>query len=364
MIQSIGPQPQLATPDNAPVQPAADARAAAGPGLRGLPALLPALPDPFTFSQQMAASVSQEEVDVSNDETTPEALKDGEALREPSVEDWLLNVIGQQAVRVEARDDTPGAMEEGADGDLRRELDMSLSLPMTGAVLGLATERLPRDTSPAQAPAQPAISGLGALAGGDADAAGQAPLSLDDGAAQAGLDALLAVSGGHDEGRAEGIASGNAPAPAAHLERTLKLQAPEARWGEQMLHALRDNVELQLNQRVQSATIRLDPPELGSLEIYLRHESGQLNVQISASQGEVARLLMQTSDRLRQELVGQNFMQVEVQISADTQQGQQGQQQPRHVPLADEPAVIAGNALDRSGQPRTGPTGEDVLVTV
>ena len=85
------------------------------------------------------------------------------------------------------------------------------------------------------------------------------------------------------------------------------LQAPEA-GGEQMLHALREHVEVQLQQRQQSASIRLDPPELGSLEIHLSHESGRLTVQLSAANADVARLLQQTSDRLRQELVAQQFV--------------------------------------------------------
>lgn len=110
-------------------------------------------------------------------------------------------------------------------------------------------------------------------------------------------------------------------------DRTLKLHGTEAKWGEQMLHTLRENVNLQLQHRQQNATIRLDPPELGSMEIFLSHESGRLNVQISASQGDVARLLQQTSDRLRQELVSQHFVQVNVQVSSDNQGGQRHSQQ-------------------------------------
>jgi Flagellar hook-length control protein len=108
----------------------------------------------------------------------------------------------------------------------------------------------------------------------------------------------------------------------AALERTLKLHGPETKWGEQLLQALRDNVEVQIRQRVQNTTIRLDPPELGKMEITLTHEQGRLNVQISAQHSDVVRLLQQTSDRLRHELVAQNFTQVDVEISG----GQPGQQ--------------------------------------
>ncbi len=148
-------------------------------------------------------------------------------------------------------------------------------------------------------------------------------------------------------------------------ERLLKLQAPEAKWGEQMLHALREHVEVQLQQRQQSASIRLDPPELGSLEIHLSHESGRLTVQLSAANADVARLLQQTSDRLRQELVAQQFVQVNVQVGADGRSGRQGQSQQGH----DDEAVLAAAAPTSaatvgSGAGRLSDRGKDVLVTV
>src|SRR5690606_39731004 len=103
----------------------------------------------------------------------------------------------------------------------------------------------------------------------------------------------------------------------------VRLPGPEARWGEQMLHALREQVEVQLAQRSQQATIRLDPPELGSLNIQISHEQGKLNVQINAAQADVARLLTLLSERLRHELIGQNFTEVRVGVGSDGRQGQQ-----------------------------------------
>lgn len=149
--------------------------------------------------------------------------------------------------------------------------------------------------------------------------------------------------------------------PAQAADRALKLQAPETKWGEQMLHALRENVDLQIQQKIQSATIRLDPPELGSMEIMLSHESGRLNVHLSAANADVARLLQQSSDRLRQELVGQHFVQVNVQVGADSG-GQQGQQRQRAA-LAGEELPLAARPHEQeqsreSGRPR------DVLITV
>lgn len=149
--------------------------------------------------------------------------------------------------------------------------------------------------------------------------------------------------------------------PAQAADRALKLQAPEAKWGEQMLHALRENVDLQIQQKIQSATIRLDPPELGSMEIMLSHESGRLNIQLSAANADVARLLQQTSDRLRQELVGQHFVQVNVQVGADSG-GQQGQQRQRAA-LAGEELPTAARQQEQQ-QSRESGRARDVLITV
>jgi len=152
--------------------------------------------------------------------------------------------------------------------------------------------------------------------------------------------------------------------PAQTVAQTLKLQAPEAKWGEQMLHALRDQVEVQLQQRVQQASIRLDPPELGALEIFLSHESGRLSVQLSAAHADVARLLQQTSERLRQELIGQNFVQVSVQVTPDGQQGQHGHARQRPpLPMADEAIGGDSGELTHTAE-RRGRHRDDVLVTV
>ena len=132
-----------------------------------------------------------------------------------------------------------------------------------------------------------------------------------------------------------------------------------------MLHALREHVEVQLQQRQQSATIRLDPPELGSMEIHLSHDAGRLTVQLNAAHADVARLLQQTSDRLRQELVAQHFVQVNVQVGADGQSGRQGQ--PRQPENGENVLAAANHASGTASAPdsrRSAGRASDVLVTV
>lgn len=284
-----------------------------------------------------------------------------------SAEQWLLSVLGQREVKLQAREgEQETAPDEPADGAaLTLSADLLVRLPQPRAEEMAPLAEAPRAAVQMlhQAPRGEAVGAL--LAG-----IGQAGESVT-GSAGVGAEALAAVdvapaalAAGSEAPRA----SGNAQVPAAvdaapTLERQLKLQAPEAKWGEQMLGALRDSVELQLQQKVQSATIRLDPPELGSLEILLSHDSGRLNVQISAAQGDVARLLQQTSERLRQELVGQNFLQVNVQVGSDAQSGQQGQQHSRWRPAQDEPVAQALRQEADADGARQG-AGDDVLITV
>ena len=147
----------------------------------------------------------------------------------------------------------------------------------------------------------------------------------------------------------------------AQLTSASNLQTPEAKWGEQLLHTLRDNVQLQIQQKIQNATIRLDPPELGSLEIYLSHEGGRLHVQITASQADVARLIQQTSERLRQELSGPQFTQVNIQTSAE---GQSGQQQSRERQrFVNNEFILANEQGFVDAKTQTKPAS-DVLVSV
>jgi flagellar hook-length control protein FliK len=157
------------------------------------------------------------------------------------------------------------------------------------------------------------------------------------------------------------LTSAGAESAQRTAQSQLSLHAPEAKWGEQLLHALRDNVQVQIQQKIQNATIRLDPPELGSLEIYLSHESGRLQVQITASQADVARLIQHTSDRLRQELSGPQFTQVNIQTSAE---GQSGQQQSRERQRFNGDELILANEQAFVGDEQHSKRPGDVLVTV
>ncbi|MGE8497053.1 MAG: flagellar hook-length control protein FliK [Pseudomonas sp.] len=308
-----------------------------------------------------------EQVDASADalpiELPVQAQDSSQAAPEPDAEQWLLSMLGQRDAQVQARDGEPLAVTDDAvaavdDADAqawRGPFNLPASIAASAAPVYEPTPRVAAGSTgtvevsalPSNAPAvfePPVVDGL-------------------DTAPGSALERAVSQAASSAEPVASTTTGTQAAAHSAMPERTLKLQGPEHKWGEQMLHALRENVEMQVQQRMQSATIRLDPPELGSLEIFLSHESGRLSVQISAAQADVARLLQSTSERLRQELVGQNFMQVSVGVSSDGQSGQQHAQQGRAQRFDEEP-MVAATTSGTQDQPGTTRRRNDVLITV
>jgi flagellar hook-length control protein FliK len=103
----------------------------------------------------------------------------------------------------------------------------------------------------------------------------------------------------------------------------IKLRGTQEQMSQQLHAVLRERLQIQSDNRVQQATIRLDPPHLGKIDISLHIDAGKLNVQIHAAQNDVFRSLQQVSNELRQHLTDQNFMQVNVQVSSDSSHQQQ-----------------------------------------
>lgn len=122
------------------------------------------------------------------------------------------------------------------------------------------------------------------------------------------------------------IANNSYEAAAPRMESQLTLADNQKEWSQQLRSVLGERLQIQVESKVQHATIRLDPPDMGKIDISLHMEGGKLQVHINASQGDVYRALQQTSAELRQTLIGQNSAAVEVQISANSQQQQRQQQ--------------------------------------
>lgn len=354
---------------------------------------------PADFVLQIEAHISSDELQSGLDEDLNIEVSVGPNEPVPAVESvvsaeqLILMVMGQQQTEVKARE------TDHSDSDLLPRDEHAAMVPAQTLFPGLAASARAVSASPnegmiaqshfAAVRVEQAVGSVQPLAvlpenlvAADASAgvAGQKHVGADEVTASVSTPSAVGGEGilVSNEGvstAAHSIVDSARPAsspstiqfdPANKMEAQIKLQAPESKWGEQMLTALRDSVELQMQQKSQTATIRLDPPELGSLEILLSHDSGRLNVQISAAQGDVARLLQQTSDRLRQELVGQNFLQVNVQVGSDTQSGQQGrhghQRGPWGAPQDD--LVDAAMPLQGSTSMRSQAASRDVLITV
>ncbi|KIF51641.1 flagellar hook-length control protein FliK [Vibrio owensii] len=115
----------------------------------------------------------------------------------------------------------------------------------------------------------------------------------------------------------------------------VRVDTSSGKWGEQMMQVLQDRVTLQAQQNLQEAKIRLDPPELGKLDLLVRVEGDRLSVQINANTAATREALMQVSERLRTELQEQNFVHVDVNVGSD-----QGQERQAHDGAQEEANIF------------------------
>lgn len=141
------------------------------------------------------------------------------------------------------------------------------------------------------------------------------------------------------------VTSSAIPLPASstqgHEWSPLKLSSTQSHWGQQLVDTLKERVEMQYSQNIKQAHIRLDPPELGKLDLTVRIDGDKLSVQLNASNPVVRDALLQSSDRLRTSLATEHSGGVEVNVGqGDSQRQQQG--------AKDEETILAGrrNLMD------------------
>lgn len=109
--------------------------------------------------------------------------------------------------------------------------------------------------------------------------------------------------------------------------------------GEQLLDTLKQQVSLQLTQQSQQATIRLDPPHLGQLEIAIRLDGDKLTVQINAEHAAVRESLQNSREQLRQLLIPSHGSGVDVDIGQE--QPSTPQQRQQTDALWQEPDILS-----------------------
>jgi len=134
-----------------------------------------------------------------------------------------------------------------------------------------------------------------------------------------------------------GVAASTAQPPSTRGADSVALAGPPTAWRQTLQEALGDRLQMQLGRGAEQATIRLEPPQLGRIEISVRHSGGNLEVHIAASNTEVLRQLNTVSDSLRNDLAGRQYASVSVNVSETprTQASSQAGQQPSGQPGAD-----------------------------
>ncbi|MBW8898043.1 MAG: flagellar hook-length control protein FliK [Massilia sp.] len=143
--------------------------------------------------------------------------------------------------------------------------------------------------------------------------------------------------------------------PAQPAADTVKLAGPPTAWRQSLQETLGDRLNVHVANNVQQATISIEPPQLGRIDIAIRHSAGTLEVNISATNGDVLRQLQTVSDNLRNDLAQRQYTEVAVTVTplpknhaapfGDPQQQGRGRQQGRDQD--NEP----GRGLAEAGNP-------------
>jgi flagellar hook-length control protein FliK len=128
--------------------------------------------------------------------------------------------------------------------------------------------------------------------------------------------------------------------PASGAEAALSFKADLAglqssQWGQKLVHLLSDKINLQLGQQIQRAQIRLDPPQLGVIELSVSVDGDRTTVQLYAANSQVREAMQQNLDQLRQQLAqrlgAEQNLQLDVRDQAQQQQTKQQGAVAQHI---------------------------------
>jgi flagellar hook-length control protein FliK len=183
------------------------------------------------------------------------------------------------------------------------QIDGARATPTAAAATPLST---------AQAAGVPAAAAPGPGTGPaepNAMPAAAAPVS-GEAAAEASADAAPVTAA-----LASGIHAAGTPPAGTRGADSLVLAGPPTAWRQNLHEALGERLQLQIGRNIDQATIRLDPPMLGHIDIAIRHSGGNLEIHIAASNSDVLRQLNTVSDSLRSDLAGRQYSSVSVHVS-------------------------------------------------
>jgi len=234
-----------------------------------------------------------------------------------------------QASALAAREAGAGAQTETAKAPPASLLDARAAmLAVAARAAGPALPAATPASATRSAGGEALAAALNALQGQAADSTA-APIAAKDSAS------LLADSQHQptaDAGALPGFRSVLASVAAAQPGDGLQLSGSPEQWQQPLRAALGDRLQLQLARNDERAVIRLEPPNMGSVEISVRHSGGTLQVNIAASHSEVLRQLNAIGDSVRQDLSQRQFGDVAVTVSSSNARsladgGQQQRQQ-------------------------------------
>lgn len=149
--------------------------------------------------------------------------------------------------------------------------------------------------------------------------------------------------------------------PQAQVNAPMRADGSGQALSAQLQHALGERLNLQINNQIQHATIRLDPPDMGRIEIVVQIEAGKIQVQINAGQSDVYRALQQVSNELRLALTEQHFVDVDVRLSNHNQQQNPGQRQ--HHASRENERILANEQPETAHETRSR-DDKSILMTV
>ncbi|MDP2716682.1 flagellar hook-length control protein FliK [Rheinheimera sp.] len=133
-----------------------------------------------------------------------------------------------------------------------------------------------------------------------------------------------AVSGVTATAAASGSTAAGAEAALSWKADLAGLQSSQ--WGQKLVHLLSDKINLQLGQQIQRAQIRLDPPQLGVIELSVSVDGDRTSVQLYAANSQVREAMQQNLDQLRQQLAQRLGAEQSLQLDVRDQAQQQSKQ--------------------------------------
>lgn len=212
----------------------------------------------------------------------------------------------------------PGAMDDTAlPARLRAQADAARSVQMQAGARGVQALARASDGALASASANTTSPASGAPASSysalDASAAPSANAAPANNNAASVADVAAPGASATTPAGAFGM-----PAPASAAPQNaapLTLAGAPQQWQQSLREALGERLQTQIARHGEQAVIRLDPPNLGRIEIAIRHSAGMLEVNLSATHGEVLRQLHTISDNVRQDLARGPFSDVALVVS-------------------------------------------------